>query len=279
MASKLSGWMRTAMAVMVIWPFLMAATAMAGLPSLTSLVAFLPLVAAAAYGVTALDPGLAVQLARDEGVRKFWQTARTVILVELSLGAYLSFVPVHAKPFLLAQLALVGAILALTQAGGIFLKAVPWVAALVAVFVTAEFFLANRNAETAPATRPTIGGSATPQPKRVTPSKVRDSVIPGATSPSSVDEKGSALRQGGVWISSGTSIPLDRGGLVSAEFQSVGGEAFVTLRIVPVRGATAVTRAVVGGERISAGSGGDALELDVVSVDWRLQRLLLRQRE
>jgi len=90
---------------------------------------------------------LALQLAKDSRVHQSWQTVRTVIVVELSLGAYFTFVPVHTKPFLVVQLALVLVIIGLSQAGGAFLKIIPWVAGLILLWITISFFRSGSTAE------------------------------------------------------------------------------------------------------------------------------------
>lgn len=277
MPRTLAAWIRTALTVIVAWPFLMAAAAMVGVPALTAAVALLPLAAGACYAVVSLDPTLAAELASNPRVVATLQTVRTVVMVELCLGAYLTFVPVHRKPFLIVQLALVLAILALSQAGGAFLKAVPAVAGLIALAITASFFQAEPNAvdetpkATTPAPRPSVAAAAHD------PTHGNTRAAP-ASRPAKPEDP--VLGREGAWLMSGGSIPLAAtGGLVSAEFTSVEGEPFVALRLTTPGGGDTVARAVVGGEQIVVGSGRDAVRLEVSSVDWDARRVRLRRTQ
>lgn len=133
---NLVAWMRLGIAVVVAWPFLMAAAAMIGVPSLTALVSLLPILALVIWAIVRFDPTMAAHLASTERALPIWERIRTVVLVELVIGAYLTFVPVKTSPFVLVQLALVVAILALSQAGGALLKLVPVIAGAIFVWLT-----------------------------------------------------------------------------------------------------------------------------------------------
>ncbi len=132
------------MALVTVWPILVFIAALTGTPTIAALVTVLPLGAGLIYLFGTIDPVLAVLAAQDERLKKAWEHVRTIIVAELTMGAYLTFVPIKSDPTLIAQLALLALILLFSGNASWIGRAVPKLAFLLFIVLTFVLLLGGR---------------------------------------------------------------------------------------------------------------------------------------
>ncbi len=140
-------WARWAIAIIVLWPFLLVVIALAGIPLLTSLLALLPIVSVLLLLLAFLDPLLVAALGTFHKGRIVLRWIATIIGMELVTGVYFSMVPVWNDPGLVPLLILVIIAILFLSLGiqGKLTKKTVAILAIIVVILTAIFVFGGRD--------------------------------------------------------------------------------------------------------------------------------------
>jgi hypothetical protein len=138
---------RAAILLIVLWPVLVGVVALMGSPTITSIVALMPIAAIAFSIVAALDPIVIAVVAAFKKGRTVLTWIATIIAAELVLGVYFSIVPVWNDRGLVPVVVLVAVAIFFLAVGtkGKIQKTAISAMTLIIIILTIIFFLGGRD--------------------------------------------------------------------------------------------------------------------------------------
>lgn len=137
---------RAAILLIVLWPVLVAVTALVGFPTITSIVALTPVMAIAFSIIAAIDPIVIAVIATFKKGRTIFTWIATIIAAELVLGVYFSIVPVWNDRGLVPVVVLIAVTMFFLAIGikGKIQKTAISAMIFIIIVLTAIFFLGGR---------------------------------------------------------------------------------------------------------------------------------------